>query len=245
MLLVTVLCVWLGVQANRARNTRLAIDVVEELGGEITYAPVLPGPTWLRETIGDEYFVDVAGIRFSRSSITNDDLEQLCTCLKKLENLQLLEFSHCDSLSDVTALQGLTKLQHFYLSGCPISDISGLQGLNKLQTLGLADCPNLSDISGLQGLSNLQTLYLGDCDNLSDISALQGLTNLQTLSLAGDNLSDISALQGLTNLQTLDLSFCDNLSNITGLEGLTKLQYLYLEGCDNVSDISALQGHRL
>ena len=88
ILLVTVLCVWLGVQANRARNTRLAIDAVEDLGGQVRYVhewpknggydpqAKLPGPTWLRELVGEEYFVDVATIIFWGNQITDDDLEE-------------------------------------------------------------------------------------------------------------------------------------------------------------------------
>ena len=140
MLLITVFCVWMGVQVNRARDTRLAIDAIEELGGEVYYVhertksgiyvrkAELPGPAWLREFIGDEYFVDVANIAFSSSRITDDDLEQLCTHLTKIRELRWLYFDDCHNLSDISVLQRLSNLQRLVLCECDnLSDISALQ----------------------------------------------------------------------------------------------------------------------
>ena len=63
--LVTVLCVCLAVTANRARRQREAVKAIESVGGQVRYeyqyvsGQEPPGPEWLRELIGDEYFVSV------------------------------------------------------------------------------------------------------------------------------------------------------------------------------------------
>ena len=96
----------MGFQVNRARSVRLAVEAVEELGGEVHYVHEInefggydrrnqsPGPAWLRELIGDEYFVDLAAIEFDSAdqikgadTIADDNLEELCKRLRKLESL--------------------------------------------------------------------------------------------------------------------------------------------------------------
>jgi len=65
LVLLTVLCVWLGVTVNRARKQREAVAAIEALGGYVRYeyqygsGQEPPGPKWLRELIGEEYFVSV------------------------------------------------------------------------------------------------------------------------------------------------------------------------------------------
>lgn len=72
------LAVWLGVVVHRARMERDAIKAIEDLGGNVIYDCELeyeqsekygfsfsidrdrrpPGPAWLRQLIGDEFFRD-------------------------------------------------------------------------------------------------------------------------------------------------------------------------------------------
>ena len=132
LVILTLFAVWLGWTVHCARQTRLAIDAIEELGGHVAYLHertksgefdsrgTLPGPAWLRELIGNEYFLDVSRIEFFGpriTSITNDDLKQLSTHLKKLQNLQWLNLGGCP-ISDISALQGrvflhqVRKLSH-------------------------------------------------------------------------------------------------------------------------------------
>ena len=81
-----------------------------------------------------------------------------------------------------------------------VSDISALSGLTNLISLYLND-NNVSDISALSGLTNLGNLVL-EGNNVSDISALSGLTKLSWLDLKNNNVSDISPLVSNTGLGT-------------------------------------------
>ncbi|MCX7379823.1 MAG: hypothetical protein NT133_00005, partial [Alphaproteobacteria bacterium] len=55
------------------------------------------------------------------------------------------------SVSDLSALQGLTQLQRLYLDRTSVSDLSALQGLTQLRELSL-DRTSVSDLSALSDL---------------------------------------------------------------------------------------------
>ncbi len=134
---------------------------------------------------------------------------------------------------DFNELPALTTL---YLDHNSISDISALAGLTALTDLDLSG-NSISNISALAGLTKLTTLYL-DFNSISNISALAGLTKLTYLSLSNNSISNISALAGLTKLTELYLSF-NSISDISALEGLTKLTYLSLSD-NSISDYGPL-----
>lgn len=166
------------------------------------------------------------------------------TAVQGLDKLQALHLNGCTGVSDFSAIKGLTSLQELFLSYCTgVSDLSAFQGLTSLQWLDLAGCTCVSDISALRGLANLQRLILRGCTGVSDLSALQGWGSLQVLDLSGcTGVSDLTGLQGLGSLQQLYLSGCTGISNLTTLQGLASLETLYLNGCTGVSDLSALEG---
>ena len=61
---VAVVAVRLALTANAARKQRAAVAAIEALGGSVRYEheqnspslEPLPGPKWLRELVGEEYF---------------------------------------------------------------------------------------------------------------------------------------------------------------------------------------------
>ncbi|HJN08885.1 MAG: hypothetical protein QGG09_19600 [Pirellulaceae bacterium] len=75
LVVLTVFSVWLGVQVNRARNQRAAVNWVTKNGGEVEYDWTFnsklepPGPRWLRQKIGDEYFQSVVQVLVGRSEV--------------------------------------------------------------------------------------------------------------------------------------------------------------------------------
>jgi internalin A len=158
-----------------------------------------------------------------------------------LRELQSLDLSGCQQLSDVSVLSGLSALQSLDLSWCgQLSDVSVLSGLSALQSLDLRRCGQLSDVSVLSGLSALQSLNLSGCGQLSDVSALSGLSALQSLNLSGcGQLSDVSALSGLSELQNLDLRGCSGLSlsrkDVEAfVTGMPRLHMLCLPTCQGI-----------
>lgn len=186
----------------------------------------------------------------------DDDIEDL-TGLEFAINIVEVSLTR-NSISDISPLAGLTKLQYLHLRSNSISDISPLAELTSLMDLGLsnnvivdisplAELTNLTglslsrnaitDISVLARLTNLEELHLWS-NSISDISPLAGLTNLTKLEFGSALISDISPLAGLTNLIELDL-WNNSISDISVLAGLTNLQDLDI-GNNTVSDLSPL-----
>jgi hypothetical protein len=74
LIAVTLLCVWLGYETTQAVRQRRAVELVNGIGGEIYYAhqrdakgnnnPMLDpwAPRWLRELVGEDYFVTVSEV---------------------------------------------------------------------------------------------------------------------------------------------------------------------------------------
>ena len=141
-----------------------------------------------------------------------------------------------NSISDLSALAGLTNLKTLVLEDNLISDLSALAGLTNLQTLELGG-NSITDISALASLTNLETLNLGG-NSITDFSALSSLINLKSLRLNNCNITDLSALAGLINLTGLSLNYC-NITDLSALPRLTNLTWLHLSS-NSVSDLSPL-----
>ena len=167
--LLTVLCVWLAVTVNRARKQREAVAAIEELGGVVYYdfqvdnsrgllRAKLPGPKWLRELVGDEYFVSVHFVDLGNTQVTDAQLEHL----KGLSNLQALVLDRTQVTdAGLEHLKGLTNLQTLSLRNCRITGagLEHLKGLTNLQSLNLRDT-RITDagLVHLKGLTNLEWL---------------------------------------------------------------------------------------
>ena len=117
LVLVAVVAVWLALLVNAARKQREAVAAIEALGGRIVYehgSNLPPGPKWLRELIGEEYFFRIIAVGLSSTQITDSGLEHL---------------------------EGLTSLQTLVLDDTQITDagLEHVKGLTSLQTLVLKE----------------------------------------------------------------------------------------------------------
>lgn len=258
LIAVTALSVWLGMWVNAARRQRLARESIEKVTGSsysIVYAhqwpgselrkslrrAVPPGPKWLRELIGRDFFDTVVGVAYtwpSDGSLSDADL----AVLARLPRLRYIGIDDAPARIEVTNagfahLKGLTQLQGLFLPGAGIDDagIAHLRALAKLQTLGLAQS-YLGDAScaWIGGLRELKGLSL-DGTRITDggVMHLSRLGKLEILSLARTRITDMAASH-LSRLQRLEyLSLEDTQISDVGLESLrplTELMELHLGG---------------
>lgn len=219
-IVVTLVCVWVGWEANRARRQGEAVREVERLGGVVhfdhqydekgsfqsdrePYAPV-----WLREALGEEHFRHVVvldlsygGPRSGANRITNERL----ALIAGLPDLTTLELGRELGITDegLVHLRRLKKLKTLYLYNTSVegSGLRHLRGLEKLENLNLLGTP-LSD----EGLCHL-----------AELPRLRSLV-LSGTRITDDGLKELGSLRSLRDLQLNDADITD-----AGLEHLKRL----------------------
>jgi hypothetical protein len=130
---------WFATRMQRARQQKAAVEEIERLGGDVEYdyavdqsgnpisGAVPPGPAWLRNLLGNDFFATVVEANFlSSSSVTDASLGHL----KRLTQLQRL-FLCRTKVTDagLEHLNGLTKLRELKLSDTKVAD----EGVKRLQ----------------------------------------------------------------------------------------------------------------
>jgi hypothetical protein len=193
LLATAVIGVFLAFYINIVQRQRRTVSWISEVGGTVMYdyqkargdrANVFdpkaaePGPSWLRQAVGNEFFQDVVMIDLAGKPITDRDLEQL----KKLPKLENLNLSNTRVTSaGLVHLSGLKNLKWLSLWNTPVDDdgLRHLAKLTKLQSL-ILDGTRVTD-SGLKHLEGLKDLdeWLG----LSGTGVTdKGLVHLKGLS---------------------------------------------------------------
>ena len=168
------------------------MDAIAKLGGYAYYdyapGPTLPlsgpflpkrpppGPDWLRNLLGENYFSEVDRVSLRGHVMADADL----ACLTHFPHLRKLTVAVNDPrITDagLASIQGLTQLQQLTLMEPNVTDagLVFLNGLTQLQRLALRT-PKITDagLVNLKGLTQLQTLDLIDA-NVTDA----GVADLQ------------------------------------------------------------------
>ena len=193
LLLLTVLSVWLGVQVERVHRQRALKAAILKAGGQLQYdyetdrvnsraRGTPPGPEWLRNLVGVDYFARIEKVIFTGA--TDQDVMQL----ERRDGLRSL-FVLCHGKERITSvgmkhLGELTSLEHLWVTNSDqITDegLVGLERLHHLKVLNLSFLPRVGD---------------------AGIKHLAKLSNLKVLGLSGTQLSD-AGLEHLKNLKKL------------------------------------------
>lgn len=245
----TIACVWLGYRVHLAGVQRAARAMVEQLGGRLTYDyevepgdPTFtlknsnpPGPAWLRNTLGDEYFTSIVLVNIVEKPPADHESQQLFARLARLPSLHSLDLdcahTEAETLKQVGNLSGLQRLT-LYQVNAEAENLAPLGQLRELRELDLRGNIDGDPVAHLTQLKHLDYLRLdGDwvdgrvlasvaqcesltrlaieCDTLSDesLTAIEGMSGLQFLSIESTGISDaaLQPLQGLENLTRLVL----------------------------------------
>jgi hypothetical protein len=146
LIIMTVLAFYMAIISHRARQQKRAVENILALRGTLMYdyqrikAPdwsgfdpqaLPPGPVWLRNFIGDNYFQSVVQVDLSNTSATDDDLVFLEN-LPELEEINL----HAIKITSkgLVHLDGMRKLRSLVLWDTAIDD-KGLVHLTNLTEL--------------------------------------------------------------------------------------------------------------
>ena len=184
MLAMTLLGLFLAVQANRARQQRLAVAWVLGQGGQVTYdwqfdeddrrreTNLPPGPAWLRRCLGDEFFQVVKAVTL-----------------------------HDTDVEDVSMLAKFPDLKWLHLGGSPVSDLSPLTGLSHLRRLSIGHTL-VRDLGPVAQLGQLTTLYAMHTE-ISDLKPLSQLTQLEVVNVSDTQVRDLTPLVSCLSLRAV------------------------------------------
>ena len=214
---MVVLSVLLGQWVNTARRQKHALDAIMKLHGFVQYAHQFPdgkwrpkplntveppGPAWLRERLGDEYFVRVVGLQFPEKLVSDEDL------------------AHVGVLTDLQYLSFITSRQGQGISG---TGLAQLRHLSRLRFLDLLGHPITDDgLRHLPSFPELETIDLRSTE-ITDkgVEQLKRFKKLRHVALDHTQVSDagLEHLRDLPNLETLVLRY----TKVTD-HGVQKLQ---------------------
>ena len=164
LLFITAFCLWLGWHVEQARRQREAVAWVQEMGGKVQYEyeyakngkreanPQPPGPKWLRQLFGIDFWDEVVFIY-----IHNERMSDI-TRLARLTSLKHLNLDNTQ-VRDVAPLAGLTNLNWLSLYGTEVKDVTPLAKVGNLRKLDLGDT-QVKDVKPLSGLKQLRELHL-------------------------------------------------------------------------------------
>jgi len=105
--------------------------------------------------------------------------------LKYCEDAKFIDFGHNESLTDISFIAHMPKLEAIILSGSPIKDLTPFEGNTSLYFLEIAYCGYITDLSPLSGCTNLGMLNLS-YTGVTDLSPIDELpiTNLTFVKTA-------------------------------------------------------------
>jgi internalin A len=237
--LFAIACSWFAVKMGQARRQREAVEALSKLKG----SPIIcnlsydyqqdspnakaPGPAWLRNLLGIDFFCNVSTVWFT-GKITDADLVHF----KDFPKLRVLCFNEIMKFDNpqvtdegLKIVQGLTQLEALGLCNTRITD-AGMERIGKLVHLKVLGLQNvgITDIGlkHVKNLSQLQTLRLANT-KITDagLENLKELSNLQFLDLESTRITDVGLthLNGLHALQEIRLG-----NTKVGDDGVKNLQ---------------------
>jgi hypothetical protein len=220
---ITLLCIWLGVTASRANRQRKAVETIRSYRAYVRYDyemadngwevrrdnPLPPGPVWLRNLIGIDYFATAVNVCMDHGNDVNDDS---ISALAELSEVRRIDIEGANVTDPVMAkLKGLKQLRDLIVIRSSVTE-SGwecLEHLTRLKSLALYGS-NVTDstLIHIEGLAELTGLTLFETQVTdSGLSHLKGLARLEYLELHDPQITDagLQHLKELTGLKRLDV----------------------------------------
>ena len=141
LVVIALLCIWLGIITQRANKQRTAVVAVRNAGGKAHYyngyndsGEILTGyrphgPEWLLNLLGYDYFGDIIEVELDDKQITDELVAQL----KNLQELRQLSLRGVPITESALAqLSELPTLEYLDLALTPIT-LAGCEKLGKFR----------------------------------------------------------------------------------------------------------------
>jgi Leucine Rich repeat len=257
---------WLGFKMRQAGRQREAVKAIEETGGRVVYdyhmdnppdgfvfgGPFLigpernqsarPGPAWLRDLLGDDFFINVAYVKVGTSDSIN------LVHLRQFQRVQWIDVSYNSLVTDagLVHMQGLPDLRVLYLGRSQVTDagLIHIRETTRLEELRIGALPVTdAGMVHLRKMTRLRELEL-EYSKVTDAGLIHLATmpHLRRLMLNGTRVTD-AGLTHLSVLHELELLTLDDTkitdAGLVHLQSLSHLSSLRLnrtlvtrEGCE-------------
>ena len=237
----------LATKIDSKQRERRTVAAIEGLDGSVRYNwqdedgdGTPPGPEWLRELVGDDFFARVELVTFSRQDrqVSDDDL--IALDLEGLTDLKNIEVTS-DRVTDVglARLTEMTELQSLSLRGVWRRDfitdagIKHLSAMRRLERFSIGS-EELTDacLPYLAQIGTLKELALGGEISDDGLRYIARMRSLETLFLSSDAVTDkgLIHLVDLKSLRQLTLSRMNRVTDagVAQLGQLSSLRTLSL-----------------
>lgn len=173
--------------------------------------------------------------------------------LRNFENLSDMRCLYINNrmIPTFKYFRNMTKMGELKVAFSSISDVSPLSGMTKMQLLTLDLCQGLRDISPLSTMGELKKLKLNGklskgvnhyFMQITDISAVKYMPNLVVFEGSVNNkIKDISPLYFCEVLEEAWFKNCLLLEDITPLRNSTKFVEIHITDCPKLKDIGFLR----
>ena len=221
LLLVLVIAIPLGWKVNRSRNQRIVVAELRKLNARIIYdyqivngiyVPNLPqpGPKWLTDLLGKEYFIEVYHVAVDGPQV-NDKTIVLISKLPGVVSVALVGRTSGAGITDdgMAHLAEMANLENLALRSNRITGtgLMHLRWLRRLKTLVSSGRITDEALEQISKLEHLELLHLSQAAQVTDrgLAHIAKLTNLQSLRLEGGGQRDCMRItdEGLVNLYGL------------------------------------------
>ncbi|HEY2840417.1 MAG TPA: hypothetical protein VGJ26_14770 [Pirellulales bacterium] len=193
--LIALAVAWHAVPAWRQHE---AVTKIIELDGLVVYdfqlagAKKPPGPAWLREWLGDDYFQRVGRVQLERNVDTAEALHAALVQVSQLPTIDFLIIHSRERIDDAN-LQEIAKarsLKALHLHGrIPDSGLRHLVALDQLRGLVLQDVTD-ETLAQVARLRQLEHLYLQGAISDNGLALLEPLVELHELSYNAGSLTN-------------------------------------------------------
>jgi Leucine-rich repeat (LRR) protein len=143
--------------------------------------------------------------------------------LQQIANLDSLSFSENFSISDLTPVQKLSRLERLSFTGTSVNSLEPLDKMITLQSLHCGKNP-ITDLTPIAGLPKLTHLDFSN-SQVEELMPIQNMTQIENLKFSGTPVKRLKYLVNMKNLKVLELyntkvSGLDELDNMRNLESL-------------------------
>ncbi|XP_065879958.1 disease resistance-like protein DSC1 isoform X2 [Euphorbia lathyris] len=182
-------------------------------------------------------------IEMPHSSIT-----RLWEGILGLKELQFIDLSHSQCLTETPDFTGVPNLELLILEGCTsLSKVHPSIGvLKKLTLLNIKDCNSLESLPKTIELESLNKLLLSGCSKLGQFPEIVGsMKHLSTVTLDGTSIAELPlSMKNLTGLVFLSLRNCKNLGSLPSeIKFWRPLKNLDLFGCSKLDRLPESLGN--